>query len=142
MSGKAKTRKCTKCLKNRAVRFFAPRGRVCADCRKKTRSKASHEARVQDTYGLKPNEYDKLMAGQNNVCAICKQPRKYRLNLDHSHKTGILRGGCCRRCNGRLLTAAMDNPEILRAAADYLENPPAVRILGIRLHKTFRKDTD
>src|SRR5690606_10436581 len=138
--GRAKTRKCSRCEKNRALRFFTPKGRICADCRKKTRSKASHEARVQDVYGLGPNEYDELIEAQGGVCAICKQSRKYRLNLDHSHKTGILRGGCCRLCNGRLLTAARDNPEILRAAADYLENPPAVQILGVRLHKDFRKE--
>lgn len=35
-------------------------------------------------------------------------------------------------CNGRLLTAARDNPETLRRAADYLENPPAISVLGRR----------
>lgn len=43
-------------------------------------------------------------------------------------------------CNGRLLTSARDNPQTLRNAADYLERPPAVDVLGIRIHKDNRKD--
>ncbi|WP_327294436.1 endonuclease domain-containing protein [Streptomyces sp. NBC_01197] len=138
----SKTRQCTKCLKNRAAKFFSgPRGRICSSCSKKSRSKASHANRVEETYGLLKGEYEKLIEAQGGVCAICGQSRNYRLNLDHSHKTGLLRGGCCRLCNGRLLTAARDNPAVLRAAADYLENPPAIRILGPRLHKDFREDS-
>lgn len=138
----SKTRKCTRCSKNRALRFFTPKGRICSDCRKKTRSAASHGARVQDTYGLLEGEYEALFEAQGGVCAICGQPRKYRLNVDHCHKTGAVRGLLCRLCNGRLLTAARDNPATLRRGAAYLENPPAIQHLGIRLHKTFREDTD
>jgi hypothetical protein len=137
-----RTRKCTKCTKNRALRFFTPRGRICADCRKKSRSKASHANRVQDVYGLESGEYEALLAAQGGVCAICGQGRKYRLNVDHCHKTGRARGLLCRLCNGRLLTAARDNPDTLRRGAAYLENPPALQHLGVRLHKDFRKDID
>lgn len=97
---------------------------------------------MQDTYGLLEGEYEALLAAQGGVCAICKQSRKYRLNVDHSHKSGHARGLLCRLCNGRLLTAARDNPQTLLNAAEYLTNPPAIRILGERLHKTFRKDDD
>ncbi|BET51801.1 hypothetical protein RGQ21_67830 [Kitasatospora aureofaciens] len=97
---------------------------------------------MQEVYGLLPNEYDQLVELQNGVCAICGQARKYRLNLDHSHRDGQARGAICRLCNGRLLTAARDNPETLRRAADYLENPPILRHFGVRIHRDFRKDTD
>lgn len=138
-----KTRQCSRCQKNRADRFFAgPRGRICQSCRKSSRSKASHEARVQDTYGLKPNEYDKLMEAQQGKCAGCGQARNYRLDCDHDHKTGVLRGGLCRGCNRKILPYAKDSPETLRALADYLENPIAVQVLGIRLHRDFREETD
>lgn len=139
MSTRAKTRKCTRCLKNRAVRFFTPRGRVCADCRKKTRSKASHEARVQDTYGLLEGEWDELFEAQGKVCAVCRQPRRGRLDVDHDHKTGLVRGLVCAADNRKVLKYAKDDPERLRRAADYLEDPPAIRILGERLHKDFRE---
>jgi len=137
-----KTRKCTRCLKNRALRFFTPRGRICADCRKKSRSKSSHEARVQEVYGLESGEYDQLFEAQQGRCAICGGTRRQRLSVDHDHKTGQVRGLLCRMCNGRLLTSARDNPQTLRNAADYLEQPPAVRVLGIRIHRDNRKDID
>ena len=127
-------RQCTKCGNNRAEKFFKPKGRVCFDCQKQGRSAASHAARVQSTYGLGPGEYETLFAAQNGVCAICKTPRRYRLNVDHDHKTGVVRGLLCRLCNGRLLTAARDKPEVLRSAADYLESPPAVRAIGARFY--------
>lgn len=138
--GSTKSRKCTRCLKNRALRFFTPKGRICSDCRKKSRSKATHEARVQDTYGLLEGEFDKLMAAQDGKCAGCGQSRNYRLDCDHDHKTGILRGGLCRGCNRKILPYAKDNPATLRALADYLEDPIAPRVLGIRLFKTFREE--
>ncbi len=128
-------RRCVKCEKNRAERFFVgQRGKTCASCRKAGRSKATHEARVQATYGLGSGEYDILLAAQNGACAICKQTRKARLDVDHCHKTGLIRGLCCRRCNRRLLPNALDDPQILRNAADYLEHYPALDVLGKRYH--------
>ena|SRR5690606_956919 len=138
--GRAKTRKCSRCEKNRALRFFTPKGRICADCRKKTRSKASHEARVQEVYGLKAGEWDQLFEAQQGCCWICGGKRRQRLSVDHCHKTGVVRGLACRNCNGRLLTAARDNPEVLRRAAEYLERRPATEIIGIRLHQDFREE--
>lgn len=129
-------RPCQKCGRNRAERFFTgPRGKTCSTCRKKNRSRASHEARVIRTYGLGKGEYKTLLEAQGGRCAICLGKRSYRLPVDHSHKTDLLRGLLCNMCNGRLLPAARDNPDILRAAADYLENPPAVKILGERYYQ-------
>lgn len=135
-------RSCTKCEKNRAERFFTPKGRVCSFCRKTTRRAASHEARVTNTYGLGPGEFQALMDYQGGVCAICRQPRRYRLDVDHDHKTGMVRGLTCRLCNRRILPGAKDNPEVLRNAASYLEDPPAVRFLGPRYHVDVREETD
>lgn len=42
------------------------------------------------------------------------------LQQDHCHATGVLRGLLCLDCN-RLLGAAKDNAELLRAAANYIE---------------------
>ena len=91
------------------------------------------------TYGLGPGEYQALFDAQQGRCAICGGTRRQRLSVDHSHATDLVRGLLCRMCNGRLLTAARDRPEVLRAAADYLENPPAVRVIGERF---YRKDKD
>lgn len=128
-------RQCSKCEKNRQERFFTgPRGRICSTCRKASRSKATHETRVQATYGLGPGEWDKLLAAQEGVCAICGRKPRYRPDVDHSHATNVIRGLLCKPCNRRLLPAAKDDPEILRRAAEYLENPPATKHLGERFY--------
>lgn len=87
------------------------------------------------TYGLGPGEYDALYEAQGGRCAICRQTRRQRLSVDHDHKTGLVRGLLCRLCNGRLLTAARDDQTVLRAAADYLDNPPAVKHIGKRYYR-------
>lgn len=89
------------------------------------------------TYGLDKGEWEKLLAAQGGACAVCGEKRSYRLDTDHDHKTGLVRGLVCRLHNRRLLPAAKDDPAVLRAAADYLEDPPARRIIGERY---FRKE--
>lgn len=130
----ATRRPCTKCGKNRAEKFFTgPKGRVCTTCQRTRTRDTSHAARIASTYNITADEYAALFAAQNGACAICKQTRSYRLNVDHCHASGLVRGLLCRLCNGRLLTAARDRPEVLRAAADYLETPPASAVIGERL---------
>ena len=63
--------------------------------------------------------YDSMLSKQNGVCAICGRPPKTRrLDIDHDHKTGAIRGLLCVRCNRALpswVTVAW-----LDKAADYL----------------------
>lgn len=127
-------RPCAKCGRNRAERFFkSARGRVCMTCQRARSRTTSHAARIQATYNLTADEYKALLAAQQGVCAICRQSRSYNLNVDHCHSSGLVRGLLCRLCNGRLLTAARDNPQTLRNAADYLETPPAYAVVGERI---------
>ena len=121
-------RPCSSCGRNRAERFFtSARGRTCEDCRRQKRSASTHARRIESTYGLTAEQYDALLAHQGGACAICGGSRRYRLNVDHDHATGLVRGLSCRRCN-KLLRDVRDNVEILRAAARYLSEPPAERI--------------
>jgi hypothetical protein len=129
-------RECKKCHRNRAERFYtSSRGKTCSDCRKAGASRTRHELRVQSTYGLGPGEYEQLFQAQGGKCAICGGSRRYRLAVDHDHKTNLVRGLLCRMCNGRLLTAARDKPDVLRSAADYLESPPAQLHIGFRYYQ-------
>lgn len=70
----------------------------------------------------------RLYEEQDGKCAICKTPGlmygegtpKETLALDHNHATGQLRQLLCIKCN-RGLGLFMDDPELLREAARYLE---------------------
>lgn len=77
-------------------------------------------------YGIEEHEYQAMLEAQGGVCAICKQPESLvskgvtcRLQVDHDHKTDVVRGLLCRRCN-TILGQADDDPEVLRLAMEYL----------------------
>jgi hypothetical protein len=86
------------------------------------------ERRLKDRLaclGIDYEEYNLILELQGGVCAICgsqsaSKYKKIRLYIDHCHKTGLVRGLLCRHCNS-VLGFMNDNPELLRKAADYLE---------------------
>ena len=55
------------------------------------------------------------------ICAICGSENGS--HIDHDHDTTVVRGMLCNGCNSGLGFFA-DNPDFLRAAAAYLEEPP------------------
>ena len=77
---------------------------------------------LRTKFGITIEEYEELAAYQQHVCAICEEPcsRGISLAVDHCHKTGKIRGLLCCRCN-RVLGQMNDSPNLLRRAADYLE---------------------
>lgn len=103
-------------------------------------------------YGLTIEEYQALYELQGGKCAICgrklalnrafgeSDPDAVRAEIDHKHipkKTkpqpskrstvrGLLCGGRYAGCNRKL--GHVDNPAWLKAAAEYLSNPPAQRL--------------
>ncbi|MCY0941895.1 endonuclease VII domain-containing protein [Streptomyces antarcticus] len=135
-------RECAKCGKNRSEKFYtSSRGRVCSSCRKESRRQAARNARIRATYGLSAEDYDRIFEAQNGRCAICRETRKNNLAVDHCHKTEAIRGLLCARCNGQLLArGARDRPEVLRRAAEYLENYPAWEVLGPRYTYDMRTE--
>jgi hypothetical protein len=81
-------------------------------------------------YRITPEDWEKISKFQGDVCAISGKPKKTKnLALDHDHKTGKIRGLLSMGIN-RGLSMFNDDPELLRKAADYLENPPATQALG------------
>ena len=71
--------------------------------------------------GMTIEIYEAMLAEQGGRCLICKdQPDPMALAVDHCHETGRVRGLLCRGCNVGL-GHFTDDPERLRAAADYLE---------------------
>lgn len=71
-------------------------------------------------YGITVEEYERILARQGGVCAICKKKPKGRyLCVDHCHRTGRIRGLLCSRCN-TAIGQFEDNPEYTDAATIYL----------------------
>jgi len=73
-------------------------------------------------YGMNGDEVAAMTSAQGGRCSICGRiPREGRvLVIDHDHDTGVVRALLCRQCN-IMLGCAKDDPDVLRAAADYLE---------------------
>lgn len=63
-------------------------------------------------------KYGRTLAEGSPSCEICG--RTEGLGVDHCHKTGKPRGNLCRACNTALGSFG-DSPQLLRAAAQYIE---------------------
>jgi hypothetical protein len=100
---------------------------------KKASKAKAHDAMVVRTYGLAPGDYERLLASQGGRCAVtgCRATGKTkRLAVDHDHRTGEVRGILC-GVHNQLIGYNRDNPEAFRSLADYLDNPPARKVLGL-----------
>ena len=86
-------------------------------------TESARAANLKTKFGLTVEQYKELVEQQGGNCAICKQPPrtvKKRLGVDHDHETGERRGLLCLHCNTGI-GFFKDNPDWLRAAAEYLE---------------------
>ena len=75
------------------------------------------------SYGITQADYDRMLAEQGGVCAICKNPETkiYQgtpasLSIDHDHETTVVRGLLCIKCNRSLHDIAWHH-----AALEYLK---------------------
>jgi hypothetical protein len=79
---------------------------------------------LQRKYGIGAAEVDALIEAQGGGCGICGTTEwngKDGLpHVDHDHDSGRIRGVLCDSCNNGL-GRFRDDPNRLRAAADYLE---------------------
>lgn len=73
-------------------------------------------------YGITVEEARQLRTGPHGgkKCEICLRFWNIKLEVDHDHKTGKVRGMLCRRCNGALGWFG-DSIEFLKKAIAYLE---------------------
>ena len=122
------TRRCRRCrIVKPVIGFEAAKHatkHICIDCEASTK--------LFRKYGITAEKYDKLLADQGGVCAICKEPpggdgRFRRLAIDHDHACcdtnrscgKCVRGLLCRRCNFGL-AGFRDRIELLHQAETYL----------------------
>ena len=69
--------------------------------------------------GMTPADYDALWKKQGGCCAICERAewecKGRRLDVDHDHTTGKVRGLLCRECNMTLGMVGDDAHRLMRA---------------------------
>jgi hypothetical protein len=80
-------------------------------------------------YGIDGEDYERMLKEQEGKCAICGE-KPERLCVDHDHKTEIIRGLLCSRCN-KMLGAIGDNVEVLETAIKYLKKPRTLEVYDI-----------
>lgn len=104
--------------------------RHCMECKRRfkriRRARGGIAIQLEDrrenlrSYGISLEDYDAMFTAQGGCCAICKsEPVRRRLDVDHCHTTGVVRGLLCPKCN-RGIGYFNDNPQLLAAAAAYV----------------------
>jgi hypothetical protein len=91
--------------------------------RQRRASGRGRRERLNRKYGITPEELAALIEAQSGRCAACGIETE-KLQIDHCHETGDVRGLLCGPCNSAAGRVA-DDPERLRAVADYLERKRA-----------------
>lgn len=65
-----------------------------------SRKRKARDRALRKKFGITIDDYESLLALQNNVCAICgKIDKSKSLAVDHDHNTGQVRSLLCSRCN-------------------------------------------
>lgn len=86
-----------------------------------------HAKRVQGwrrRYGITDADYQRMLAAQGGVCAICSRGPDTvdgLLHIDHDHMTGRVRALLCKKCN-TALGNIQDNAEVVARMTKYLES--------------------
>jgi hypothetical protein len=123
-SHRLKLKPCSACGIERKREGNLAGGSLCHTCRSVPQSRRQS---LKSLFNMNPREYLALLEFQGGRCAICKKKPRKSLAVDHRHglkPSRIIRGLLCSRCN-LLISQANDSPELLRWAADFLENPTA-----------------
>jgi len=118
---------CARVLPMESFSFFVIKDRKypasrCSFCRSKGYK-----------YGISLSFYEKMIAAQQNLCAVCGLPESKinrktgvveSLRVDHNHETKAIRGLLCNRCN-IVLGHVGDSTQLLCSLIAYLKSPPA-----------------
>ena len=105
--------------------YFSSRCKPCHLNYKKenlNRPKNNKSEKLKLRYGITYEEWESMREHENFSCMICgitEDEIGKKLDVDHCHSTGKVRGVLCNPCNVTL-GHAKDNIEILKSAIDYL----------------------
>lgn len=146
-TGQSPSKRCPKCGETKPRSDFGLRGanpqgkrytksycKPCENIISTTKARQNPEkvaawnrrTALQRYFDMTEDEFAELNDIQNGICAICDEAPvddSTRLNIDHDHDSGVVRGLLCRGCN-QGLGSFRDSPELLRRAIDYLAKDP------------------
>jgi len=104
------------------------RTQYCRQWRKNNPEKIKN-TELKSRFGIELDDYYDMLEKQNYHCAICdsvetainkRTKMAFDLAVDHSHKTGKVRGLLCKNCNN-MIGYAKDSIDILTKAVNYLK---------------------
>jgi hypothetical protein len=119
-----KTKICYRCRQEKSLSEFHKDisskdgiDNLCKECS----SIKGRDYLLKKKYNITFSEKEDMINHQNNKCAICNKLFLDILDccVDHSHKTGKIRGILCRSCN-RGIGYLKDNPAVCDMASIYL----------------------
>lgn len=119
---------CRECLGKLTKEWKLKNRDSYAEKRRKKYSALPKEVHFQEhlrkSYKLSLDDYKMLLLSQKSRCKICLTPavkgQQFSLRVDHCHKTGVVRGLLCNRCNV-VLGFVGDNIDVLKKMIQYLK---------------------
>ena len=108
------TARCSECRKVDAIEY---RKNHIEKCRESVR-----KCELKKKYGITPEDKQQMYTKQDKKCKICNKKIPFNTidcNIDHDHKTMMVRGLLCRKCNG-ILGFCDDRIGILENCIKYL----------------------
>ena len=82
----------------------------------------SRTVHLKSKYGLTPEKWQEMFDAQQGCCAICQKHQsefRRKLDTDHCHETGKIRGLLCENCN-KAIGLFSNNPSLCNKAMEYL----------------------
>lgn len=113
------------CPKGHFVRFATTNN--CVECSNEQNAKRKNDLkwqRIKKVYGMSQEDVAKMLGAQKSLCAICKDAIHESHHIDHCHRTGVVRGLLCSRCN-QGIGLFRERLDILEGAAKYLRDKNA-----------------
>lgn len=126
-------RTCKHCGVTRPASDWKPKNgtrcRLCINKRvreyKRNNPGYHRKSMLERQYGITLECYDKLVEEQNNQCKICGKDgslNQYgKLDIDHCHTNGHVRGLLCTQCNTAIGLLG-DDEQRIRNAAEYIKD--------------------
>src|SRR3990167_6581542 len=86
--------------------------------------------RLQRLYNLTEETFFGILERQYGKCCGCLKPLLGRIDVDHNHITGQVRGLSCHECNSSL-GLVKENPQTMRRLIAYLERDPNKKLVYV-----------